>query len=93
MKREDTLFQTRQNGLWCIAFYTALTPRNNRNIITGHEALTIAGLTPITLAPKEGIALFNGTQVSTALRLKAYFKVKIYFHQEQYAVPCQLMRL
>ena len=33
------------------------------------EALTAAGLAPLTLGPKEGLALLNGTQVSTALAL------------------------
>src|SRR5207244_8155637 len=35
--------------------------------IPGAEALTRAGLPPITLGPKEGLALINGTQVSTAV--------------------------
>lgn len=37
------------------------------------EALAIAGLKPIALAPKEGLALLNGTQVSTAYALKGLF--------------------
>ena len=32
-------------------------------------ALKIAGLEPIALAPKEGLALINGTQFSTAAAL------------------------
>jgi histidine ammonia-lyase len=35
-----------------------------------------AGLKPITLAPKEGLALLNGTQVSTALALAAVFRTE-----------------
>jgi len=35
--------------------------------ISGREALTRAGLKPITLGPKEGLALINGTQPSTAV--------------------------
>jgi histidine ammonia-lyase len=35
--------------------------------IPGREALNNAGLTPITLGPKEGLALINGTQPSTAV--------------------------
>jgi histidine ammonia-lyase len=34
---------------------------------SGAAALSRAGLTPLTLAPKEGLALINGTQPSTAL--------------------------
>ena len=34
---------------------------------TGEEALRRASLAPITLAPKEGLALINGTQPSTAV--------------------------
>ncbi len=34
------------------------------------DALADVGISPITLAPKEGLALLNGTQVSTALALE-----------------------
>ena len=37
------------------------------------EALAQAGLKPIELGPKEGLALINGTQVSTALALSGLF--------------------
>ena len=37
--------------------------------VTGAEALRFAGVTPVLLGPKEGLALLNGTQVSTALAL------------------------
>jgi histidine ammonia-lyase len=36
-------------------------------VIPGAEALRLAGLTPIALGPKEGLALINGTQPSTAV--------------------------
>lgn len=36
---------------------------------SGGEALKAAGLAPVALGPKEGLALLNGTQVSTALAL------------------------
>ncbi|CCE10412.1 Histidine ammonia-lyase (Histidase) [Bradyrhizobium sp. STM 3843] len=35
-------------------------------IVSGREALAAAGLSPLTLGPKEGLALINGTQFSTA---------------------------
>jgi histidine ammonia-lyase len=37
------------------------------NVITGAEALKRAGLRPVTLGAKEGLALINGTQPSTAV--------------------------
>ncbi len=37
--------------------------------VPGGEALRAAGLAPVPLGPKEGLALLNGTQVSTALAL------------------------
>ncbi|WP_108659453.1 histidine ammonia-lyase [Acuticoccus kandeliae] len=37
--------------------------------LPGREALEKAGLTPVVLAAKEGLALINGTQTSTALAL------------------------
>ncbi len=40
-------------------------------IITAAVALSDAGIAPLTLAAKEGLALINGTQTSTALALHA----------------------
>jgi histidine ammonia-lyase len=42
-------------------------------ILPGAEALAGAGLAPLTLGPKAGLALLNGTQVSTALALAALY--------------------
>ena len=47
--------------------------------VSGAEALKIAGLTPITLAPKEGLALLNGTQASTAMALDGLFRAEDLF--------------
>ncbi|MCZ4315371.1 histidine ammonia-lyase [Comamonadaceae bacterium G21597-S1] len=38
------------------------------------DALRQAGITPLTLGPKEGLALINGTQTSAALALHALFR-------------------
>lgn len=38
------------------------------------EGLTFAGLAPVTLAAKEGLALLNGTQASTAFALEGLFR-------------------
>jgi histidine ammonia-lyase len=42
-------------------------------IMPAAEALTLIGIAPIELGPKEGLALINGTQASTALALDALF--------------------
>jgi histidine ammonia-lyase len=42
--------------------------------LSGSEALARAGLTPVVLAAKEGLALINGTQASTALALAGLFR-------------------
>ncbi|MGO4565970.1 histidine ammonia-lyase [Rhizobium sp. 2YAF20] len=42
--------------------------------LPGKTALDKAGLTPVVLAAKEGLALINGTQVSTALALAGLFR-------------------
>ncbi|MCI0753280.1 histidine ammonia-lyase [Teichococcus vastitatis] len=43
------------------------------DVLPGAEALRRAGLAPLELGPKEGLALLNGTQVSTALALAGLF--------------------
>lgn len=44
--------------------------------ISAEHALKIAGLEKIALAPKEGLALLNGTQASTAFALKGLFSAE-----------------
>ena len=43
------------------------------------EALAQAGLEPIALGPKEGLALLNGTQFSTANALAGLFEAEVLF--------------
>ena len=42
-------------------------------ILPARDALALKGLTPVTLGPKEGLALINGTQFSTAYALAGLF--------------------
>lgn len=42
-------------------------------LMDAKQALAAAGIEPVTLAAKEGLALINGTQVSTALALHGLF--------------------
>ncbi|WP_375749896.1 histidine ammonia-lyase [Vibrio sp. HN007] len=53
--------------------------RYKGEVISGQAALAIAGLEPINLAPKEGLALLNGTQASTAFALEGLFHAEDLF--------------
>ncbi|UJF23436.1 histidine ammonia-lyase [Shewanella sp. OMA3-2] len=48
-------------------------------LISAKEGLEIAGLQPLELAAKEGLALLNGTQASTALALEGLFNAEDLF--------------
>ena len=50
--------------------------RVNGTVVPAGAALADAGIQPLTLQPKEGLALLNGTQVSTALALAAVFRTE-----------------
>jgi histidine ammonia-lyase len=50
--------------------------RVNGTAIPAAAALEDAGIRPLVLQPKEGLALLNGTQVSTALALAAVFRAE-----------------
>ena len=50
--------------------------RVNSSLMPAAAALQNAGIEPLRLAPKEGLALLNGTQVSTALALAAVFRAE-----------------
>jgi histidine ammonia-lyase len=47
--------------------------------LSGRDGLKKAGLEPITLGPKEGLALLNGTQASTAFALESLFRAEDLF--------------
>ena len=47
--------------------------------IAAADTLASAGLAPLTLGPKEGLALLNGTQFSTACALAALFEAENLF--------------
>ena len=47
--------------------------RMDGEFIAAWELLRKLGLEPLELQPKEGLALLNGTQVSTALALRGLF--------------------
>ncbi len=50
--------------------------RIGNRVLPGGDALRLAGLTPVTLGPKEGLALINGTQFSTACALAGLFDAR-----------------
>ena len=54
----------------------AFTPKGRMPAI---EALASAGLTPLVLGPKEGLALLNGTQFSTAYALAGLFEAELLY--------------
>ncbi len=47
--------------------------------IAATDALAAKGLEPIILGPKEGLALLNGTQVSTAIAIRNLFRLRRLF--------------
>ncbi|MEH0832082.1 histidine ammonia-lyase [Pectobacterium cacticida] len=47
--------------------------RINGELLPAREGLALAGVEPLVLGPKEGLALLNGTQVSTSLALRGLF--------------------
>ena len=51
----------------------------NGAILPAAEGLAQAGLAPLTLGPKEGLALLNGTQFSTAYALAGLFEAEEIF--------------
>ncbi|RUO32385.1 histidine ammonia-lyase [Aliidiomarina soli] len=54
--------------------------RYKGEVMSSAEGLKHAGLEPMELAPKEGLALLNGTQASTALALHSLFAIEDIFN-------------
>lgn len=54
--------------------------RYKGEVMSSAEGLKHAGLEPMELAPKEGLALLNGTQASTALALHGAFAIEDMFN-------------
>jgi histidine ammonia-lyase len=50
--------------------------RHRGRVMSAQRGLKVAGLEPLKLAAKEGLALLNGTQVSTALALAGLFAIE-----------------
>ena len=48
-------------------------------VVPADQALADAGIEPLELGPKEGLALLNGTQVSTALALAGLYRAERVF--------------
>ncbi len=58
----------------CLPLLAEGQMRHKGKIISAAQGLKIAGLEPLTLAAKEGLALLNGTQASTAFALQGLFR-------------------
>ena len=56
------------------------------------EALAQLGLEPLVLGPKEGLALINGTQVSTAIALDVLFTAERVFATALSPARCRSTR-
>jgi histidine ammonia-lyase len=64
--------------------------RYNGAEISGGDALRAVGLEPLTLAPKEGLALLNGTHVMTALGTLAVHDAGVLLDDAQVAAAMSL---
>ena len=53
--------------------------RARGRVMPATEGLALAGMKPLILEAKEGLALLNGTQVSTALALRGFFAAENVF--------------
>jgi len=63
----------------CVVLLGVGTARHQSKVVSAAKALALAELQPIELGPKEGLALLNGTQVSTALALAGLIRAQNVF--------------
>lgn len=73
-----------------LAHMSAVLVGEGRALVEGREldasqALKRAGIAPLELGPKEGLALLNGTQVSTAISLYALMRARRIFDAAELA--------
>lgn len=69
----------------CLPLLAEGEMRHQGKLISAAEGLKIAKLEPLTLAAKEGLALLNGTQASTAFALQGLFRA-----EDLYAQSCAI---
>jgi histidine ammonia-lyase len=62
----------------------------HRHLLTGTEAMALAGVPQIRLGAKEGVALINGTAVSTAIGTLALFDAERLFDWAQTSLALSL---
>ena len=54
--------------------WVRISTEKGAQVVSATEALAIAGITPITLGPKEGLSITNGTSASAALASLALYE-------------------
>ena len=64
-----------------------------RHLLTGAEAMALAEVKPVRLGAKEGVALINGTAVSTAIGALALFDAEQVYHWAQGSLALSLEAL
>jgi phenylalanine ammonia-lyase len=65
--------------------WVRISTKKGTQVVSAKEALSIAGITPIKLGPKEGLSMINGTSASAAVASLALYEAN------QLAVPAQVL--